>query len=55
MNLAYAALRTTGASGASEGVVTSALIVGAVVLGLAFVGLFGIEETFGKDLDFVED
>ena len=49
MNLAYAALRP------ELGVVTGALVVGVVVLGFAFVGLVGIDETFGKDLDFVEE
>jgi putative MFS transporter len=34
---------------------TSALIVGAVTIVIAFVATFGLEETFGKDLDYVED
>jgi MFS family permease len=33
----------------------AAMIVGAVTLGLAFVSLFALEETFGRDLDFVEE
>lgn len=33
----------------------AALAVGVPVLGLAFASVLGIEETFGKDLDFVED
>lgn len=37
------------------GVLGSAGTVGAVVLLLAFAALFGLEETHGKDLDFVED
>lgn len=36
------------------GVVGSALAVGIVTLGLAFLGLRRLEETFGKELDFVE-
>ncbi len=32
----------------------AALAVGVLVLGLAFAAVLGIEETFGKDLDFVE-
>lgn len=32
----------------------AALAVGVLVLGSAFVAVLGIEETFGKDLDFVE-
>jgi MFS family permease len=37
------------------GVLGSAGTVGAVILVLAFGSLFGLEETHGKDLDFVED
>jgi putative MFS transporter len=37
------------------GVVHSALIVGVVALAIGFVALWGIEETFGKDLDYVEE
>jgi MFS family permease len=37
------------------GVVTSAALVGVVVLVLGFVSLLGLEETHGKDLDFVEE
>ena len=37
------------------GTVTSAITVGAVVLVLAFAGLFVLEETFGVDLDFTEE
>lgn len=36
------------------GVVTSAMLVGAVALLVAFVSLAAIEETYGKDLGFVE-
>jgi MFS transporter, putative metabolite:H+ symporter len=36
------------------GVVESAAVIGAITLGLAFLGLRGIEETYGKDLDFIE-
>ena len=36
------------------GVVTSALIVGIVALAIALVALWGLEETYGKDLDYVE-
>jgi MFS transporter, putative metabolite:H+ symporter len=43
------------ASRASLGVVAGAALVGGVVIGVALLGLIGIEETFGKDLDFVED
>jgi MFS family permease len=37
------------------GIVRSAEIVGAIVLALAFVALSGFGESYGKDLDFVED
>jgi len=33
----------------------AALAVGVLVLGLAFASVLGIEETFGKDLDFIEE
>jgi putative MFS transporter len=36
------------------GVVYSALIVGVVALAISFVALWGLEETFGKDLDYIE-
>jgi MFS transporter, putative metabolite:H+ symporter len=36
------------------GVVGSAAIVGAAALAVAFVSLRGLDETFGKDLDFLE-
>jgi hypothetical protein len=49
MNVAFKDLR------GSQGVVGGAAIVGAGVIALAIVGLFGIDETFGRDLDFVED
>lgn len=39
----------------SIGTLESAGAVGAVTLGLAFLALFGIEETYGKNLDFVEE
>lgn len=37
------------------GVVQSALIVGVVALTIGVVALWGVEETFGKDLDYVEE
>ena len=36
------------------GVVPSAMLVGAVTLAVALVALFGLEETYGKSLEFVE-
>ena len=37
------------------GVEMSGIICGAIALALAFLGLSALEETYGKDLDFVED
>jgi len=48
MTLFYQAIRPT------TGVLTGAVIVGAVALGLAGLALWGLDETYGKDLDFVE-
>jgi putative MFS transporter len=48
MTAVYAALRP------SLGVVGGALAVGAVVLVVAVIALFGLRESYGKDLDFVE-
>ncbi|MEZ5173200.1 MAG: hypothetical protein R2850_06770 [Bacteroidia bacterium] len=36
------------------GSVTSALITGAVCIGLAIFALSGLKETFGRDLDYIE-
>ena len=33
----------------------SALFVGIIAVGIAFVSLTGMHETFGKDLDYVEE
>ncbi len=37
------------------GIQGSAILIGAVTLAVAFLSLRGLEETFGKDLDYVED
>jgi len=36
-------------------VITAGYIVGAVCLGIAFIALWGLKETFDRDLDYVED
>jgi len=41
--------------GAGLGVVGGGIAVGVVVLIMAFIALSGLQETFGKDLDFIED
>ena len=38
----------------SDALIYSAAIVGAVTLVIAIISLFGLSETFGKDLDYVE-
>lgn len=48
MILAYAPLREVA------GVRTGVLVVGGAVMALAFLALRGLEETHGRDLDFVE-
>ncbi|GAB4195900.1 MAG: MFS transporter [Sandaracinaceae bacterium] len=48
MSLAFLALEP------AFGVVGAALAVGVVVSGIAFVAILGIEETFGKSMDYVE-
>jgi len=37
------------------GVTASAILVGAVTLLVALVALRGLDETYGRDLDFVEE
>jgi hypothetical protein len=37
------------------GLVNSALIVGGVTLSISFVALYFMQETFHKDLDYVEE
>jgi MFS family permease len=36
------------------GIRGSAMLVGAVVLGIAYMSLWGLEETYGKELDYLE-
>jgi MFS family permease len=48
MNYAFQFLK------APLGVPGSAITVGAVVIVMAFISLWGLEETYGKDLDFVD-
>ncbi|MCU0684652.1 MAG: MFS transporter [Polyangiaceae bacterium] len=49
LSLSFKSLSTTGL-----GVSGAALVVGAVSLGLAFLGLYALEETYGKDLEYFE-
>jgi putative MFS transporter len=50
MTLAFTTIRDGGA-----GSMWSAVLVGVVVSAVALASVLGIEETFGKDLDFVEE
>jgi putative MFS transporter len=43
------------ALGHRVGLPLSAMVVGGVTMAIAFVATFGLEETFGKDLDYVEE
>lgn len=49
ITLAFQAFKT------SLGVGGAAAAVGAITIALAFVALLGLDETFGKDLDYVEE
>lgn len=37
------------------GILTSAMIVGAVVFAIAIISIFFLEESHGKDLDYLEE
>jgi MFS transporter, putative metabolite:H+ symporter len=50
VSLAFLQIRDHGA-----GPVWSAILVGLMVSGIALLSVLGIEETYGKDLDFVEE
>jgi MFS family permease len=41
--------------GHKAGLPVSAMVVGGVTVAIAFLATFGLEETFGKDLDYVEE
>jgi hypothetical protein len=49
MLIAYKALR------GEVGIVQGALIVGVIAIGLGAVALWMLDETYGKDLDYLED
>jgi hypothetical protein len=50
MNWAFAAFRDS----LGLGVVGGGIAVGVLVLSIAVVAVAGLEETFGKDLDYLE-
>ncbi len=48
MTLAFQSLRT------QMGMLSAAMVIGAIVLLLAYISILTLEETYGKDLDYVE-
>jgi predicted anti-sigma-YlaC factor YlaD len=56
--LKYSKIRKSfffGRDKGQTGIIHSAAIVGAVCLAIAFYALSGLEETFDKDLDYIEE
>jgi hypothetical protein len=51
ISMSFKYLKDPGATGS---VITAAYIVGAVCIGIAFLSLWRMKETFHKDLDYVE-
>lgn len=54
VSLLYLALRDRFFGGVGVGEPMAAIVVGAIVIAVSIASLLGIEETYGKDLDFVE-
>ncbi|GAB4494769.1 MAG: MFS transporter [Saprospiraceae bacterium] len=52
INESFKYLKSAAVTGS---VITAGYIVGAVCLGIAFLALWGMKETFDKDLDYVEE
>ena len=52
INESFKYLKSAAVTGS---VITAGYIVGAVCLGVAFIALWGMKETFDRDLDYVED
>lgn len=52
INESFKYLKSAAVTGS---VITAGYIVGAVCLGVAFLALYGMKETFDRDLDYVED
>jgi len=52
INESFKYLKSAAVTGS---VISAGYIVGAVCLGLAFLALYGMKETFDRDLDYVED
>ena len=54
VSLLYVALRDRAFGGVGVGEPMAAIVVGVIVIAISIVSLAAIEETYGKDLDFVE-
>ena len=54
VSMAYLAFRDSVFGGENGGEPMAAAVVGAIVITISIAALLGIEETYGKDLDFVE-
>ena len=52
INESFKYLKSAAVTGS---VLTASYIVGGVCLGIAFIALFGMKETFHADLDYVEE
>ncbi len=52
INESFKYLKSAAVTGS---VITAGYIVGAVCLGIAFIALWGLKETFDRDLDYVEE
>lgn len=52
INESFKYLKSAAVTGS---VISAGYIVGAVCLGVAFLALYGMKETFDRDLDYVED
>jgi len=52
INESFKYLKSAAVTGS---VITAGYLVGAVCLGIAFIALYGMKETFDRDLDYVED
>ena len=54
VSLMYVAFRDRFFGGVGVGEPMAAIVVGVIVIAVSILSLLGIEETYGKDLDFVE-
>jgi hypothetical protein len=52
INESFKYLKSAAVTGS---VITAGYIVGAVCLGIAFIALWGMKETFHRDMDYLEE